>query len=137
MLKHVKDARGAAAVEFALLAPMFIVLVFGMIQFGYFLWTAEYANSAARETARKIVVGDCWGSGQASTYAAAHGVRVTATSVTPAPAKGATKVGDAVSIAVTANADLGINFFSFGLPKTVQRSYEARMEVDAPTVDPC
>lgn len=126
-----RNQRGAAALEFALIAPFFFVLVFGMIQFGWYLWTAEYTNSAARETARRVVVGDCWT--DYATFSASQGARVTSTTVSPNPA--ALEVGDAVVVTVTADADLGIDFFGLGLPSNVVRTYDARMEVDAPAED--
>jgi hypothetical protein len=123
-----RNQRGAAAVEFALIAPLFFVLVFGMIQFGWYLWTAEYTNSAARETARRVVVGDCWTDYEA--FSAAHGARVTETKLSSDPAL--LGVGDPIVITVTSDADLNINLLGFGLPATVTRTYDARMEVDAP-----
>ncbi|RJS44830.1 TadE/TadG family type IV pilus assembly protein [Nocardioides cavernaquae] len=122
-----RNQRGAAAVEFALIAPLFFVLVFGTIQFGWYMWTAEYTNSAARETARRVVVGDCWADYAA--FSSKQGSRVTATTVSPNPAT--LKVGDPIVVTVTADADLNIDFFGFGLPTTVTRTYDARMEVDA------
>lgn len=40
---------GASAVEFAILAPIFLALVFGMIQGALFLYARNTAQSAARE----------------------------------------------------------------------------------------
>jgi Flp pilus assembly protein TadG len=124
---RVRNDDGAAAVEFALIAPLFFILVFGMIQFGWYLWTAEYTNSAARETARRVVVGDCWADYTA--FSAKQGARVTSTTVSPSPT--GLKVGDQITVTVTSNANLNINFFGFGLPTSVTRTYDARMEVDA------
>jgi Flp pilus assembly protein TadG len=47
-----RDERGAAMVEFAIVAPLLFVLVFGIIDYGrYFYWYARVTN-AAREGAR-------------------------------------------------------------------------------------
>ena len=52
---------GAAAVEFALLLPLLVLLLFGFIQFGIALNTRIQATNAAREAARLAVVGvDDW-----------------------------------------------------------------------------
>lgn len=131
-----RNERGAAALEFALIAPLFILLMFGLLQFGWYLWTAEYTNSAARETARRVVVGDCW-DGYAA-FSASHGVRITSTTLNADPDN--LEVGEPLEVVVTANANLGVDFFGLGLPTSVQRTYEARMEVDAqsaPAVDSC
>jgi hypothetical protein len=53
---------GAAAVEFALLLPLLIALLFGFIQFGIAFNDRIQATNAAREAARLAVVGiDDWG----------------------------------------------------------------------------
>ena len=53
---------GVAAVEFALLLPLLVLLLFGFIQFGLAFNTRIQATNAAREAARRAVVGiDNWG----------------------------------------------------------------------------
>jgi Flp pilus assembly pilin Flp len=55
------DQEGAAAVEFALLLPLLVLLLFGMIEFGLAFNTRIQATNAAREGARQAVVGiDNW-----------------------------------------------------------------------------
>ncbi len=46
------DERGAAAVEFALVAPLLLLLLFGIIDFGWMLMKASLVNNAARDAAR-------------------------------------------------------------------------------------
>jgi Flp pilus assembly protein TadG len=47
-----KRERGVAAVEFALILPVFLALVLGAIDFGYFFYVTEVVTNAAREGAR-------------------------------------------------------------------------------------
>ena len=47
-----RSDRGAAAVEFAIVLPIFLMLVFGAIDFGYYLYVTEIVTNAAREGAR-------------------------------------------------------------------------------------
>jgi Flp pilus assembly pilin Flp len=57
-----RGEEGAAAVEFALLLPLLVLLLFGFIQFGTAFNTRIQATNAAREAARMAVVGiDDWG----------------------------------------------------------------------------
>jgi Flp pilus assembly pilin Flp len=57
-----RGEEGAAAVEFALLLPLLVMLLFGFIQFGTAFNTRIQATNAAREAARTAVVGiDNWG----------------------------------------------------------------------------
>lgn len=55
------DDRGAAAVEFALVSVLLLILLFGIIQYGYFFFQSTAAEHAAREGARLAAVGidDC------------------------------------------------------------------------------
>ena len=51
-----KKQKGAAAVEFAIILPIMLVLVFGIVQFGFILNGIITITSAAREGARLAVV---------------------------------------------------------------------------------
>ena len=51
---------GATALEFGLVAPLLMMLVFGLIQYGYLFWALTTASANAREAARKMVVGQDW-----------------------------------------------------------------------------
>ncbi len=56
-----REEDGAAAVEFALLLPLLVLLLFGLIEFGMAFNTRIQATNAAREAARMAVVGvDNW-----------------------------------------------------------------------------
>ncbi len=64
---------GATAVEFALVAPMFLMLVFGAIEFGRVLWTEQALQEAAIAGARCMAIaqgtkpnGSCTASGSYS-----------------------------------------------------------------------
>jgi len=51
-----KERRGAAAVEFAVVAPIFLLLVFGMIEYGRMVMVQQVLVNASREGARKAVL---------------------------------------------------------------------------------
>lgn len=50
------NRRGAATVEFALIAPVFLLLVFGIIEFGRMLMVQQVLTNATREGARRATV---------------------------------------------------------------------------------
>ncbi len=52
-----RDQRGSPAVEFALIAPVLILLVFGIVQFGFAFYTYNEMLNGAREGARRLAVG--------------------------------------------------------------------------------
>ena len=51
-----KERLGAAVVEFAVVAPLFILLVFGMIEFGRAVMVQQVLVNASREGARQAVL---------------------------------------------------------------------------------
>ena len=51
-----KNRRGAAVVEFAIVAPVFFLLVFGMIEYGRLVMVQQILTNASREGARRAVL---------------------------------------------------------------------------------
>ena len=49
-------SRGQALTEFALIAPIFFLLLFALIEFGRVVYTIQMLNNAAREGARYAIV---------------------------------------------------------------------------------
>jgi len=54
-----KEQNGASAVEFAILLPFLVLLVFGIIEFGLLLYNQQVITNASREGARAAIVGHC------------------------------------------------------------------------------
>jgi hypothetical protein len=55
-LRRSRDSRGAAAVEFALVAPILFAVVFGIIQYGLWFNDSLNARQGVREAVRQGVV---------------------------------------------------------------------------------
>ena len=53
---HGRHDRGAAAVEFALVVPLLLLLVFGILDYGRFFFDSVSLRQGAREGARQAVV---------------------------------------------------------------------------------
>jgi len=51
-----QDERGAAAAEFALLLPVLLTILFGIIEFGMIMYGREVVTNASREGARAGIV---------------------------------------------------------------------------------
>lgn len=49
---------GAAAVELAIILPLLALLLFGIMQYGFYFWARSSAAAAVREGARRVSVGD-------------------------------------------------------------------------------
>ena len=55
-MSHHRGRRGQALVEFALVAPLFFLLLFAIIEGGRFVFYYEALNSATREGARYAII---------------------------------------------------------------------------------
>ncbi len=51
-----RDSRAVTTLEFALLAPALLVLVFGIIEFGRWIWTMQALQATAAQGARCMAV---------------------------------------------------------------------------------
>ncbi len=95
------ERRGVAAVEFAIVAPLFFMLVFGCIEFGRALMVQQILTNASRVGAREAITLNATEEdviSTASTYATNTSVSGVTVTVTPSPAAAA--AGDMVSVTV-------------------------------------
>jgi Flp pilus assembly protein TadG len=102
---HQGRDRGATAVEFALLLPLLLLIVFGIVDFGRALNAQITLTQAAREGARLAALGEPNVTG--ATQAAATGLNPVSVRVTACPA----------GALPTANAVVNVSYtFSFITP---------------------
>lgn len=57
IIKLAKECKGQAMVELALILPILLLLIFGIVEFGRIFSTQLIVTSSAREAARKAAVG--------------------------------------------------------------------------------
>lgn len=136
---------GAVAVEFAIIMPLLLLIVFGLIQYGLYFWSMQGGSSAAREAARRAAVGEPATCSAFRSYVKARigstGDQTTAVitrsytnasgaAVSPANVK----VGDVVTVSVRFNSyDMDIPFIPFVDDALVSQTADARVEyVPAP-----
>jgi Flp pilus assembly protein TadG len=125
--------RGAAAVEFALVAPVLFLLLFGTIQYGFLFFQMQAASSTARNVARWAAVGipSCpayaaaIGSDADSNGVPALGRQVT-TTYTNLPGNPNLLAPDLVSVTVQFSPTAYVPFVPF--PDTLSRTAVARVE---------
>ncbi|TAK02453.1 MAG: pilus assembly protein [Chloroflexota bacterium] len=54
--RRAKGGAGQALTEFALVIPIFLLVLYGIIEFGRYVYTVQVLNNAAREGARYAIV---------------------------------------------------------------------------------
>ena len=133
--------RGAAAVEFALVLPLLLAVVFGAIQYGMYFWSMQGGSSAAREGARRAAVGqldvcndfrtyvkDRIGSTSSNTHAATI-TRKYKTEAGVAVPVGSVVAGNVVTVTVTFKSyDFKLPFIPFINDGVVTQAADARVE---------
>lgn len=82
-------SRGASAVEFALLAPVFFAMLFALVEFSRYAWVRQTLDEVAYSTARCMSVQSTCAStatqrSHAIQRAAGYGITIRAANVTPA-----------------------------------------------------
>lgn len=150
-----RDEQGAAALEFGLIMPILLLLVFGIIQYGLYFWAMQGGSDIARDFARRVAVSEsdvneCSAFKSVvhdaiDDFAGAEGVRLirrtyiqdtTLTRTASSPVV----VGDRVEVEVQFTShDLNLPFIPFINDGLVTSTVEARVEnVDtaSPPVSP-
>lgn len=96
---------GTATVEFALVAPLFFLLVFGMVEFGRMVMIQQVITNASREGARSAVLDGATASGVQSAvvnYMANGGVAIAPSNVTISPTDPSTaQAGAPVTVSIS------------------------------------
>ncbi len=98
-----RSRRGASAVEFAIVAPIFFMVVLGIIEFGRMAMVQQMITSAAREGARVGVLDGATlttVSNKANGYLASAGMTTATIAVSPNPPSSA-GFGESVTVTVS------------------------------------
>jgi Flp pilus assembly protein TadG len=112
--------KGAAAVEFAIVAPVFVLLVFGMIEYGRMVMVHQVITNATREGARRAVLVGVTAADVTTTVntyltnGTVSGATVTLSPANPSTAVSGTPVSVTVSVPYTSVSWLPSPFFLGG-----------------------
>src|ERR1700712_5341400 len=97
MMRFIACRRGATAVEFALILPVFLALVFGIVVFGSYLAMVHGVQQLAAEAARSSIAGmtDTERNSLATSYVAANASTYLLLIANALSVNAATSAGDA------------------------------------------
>ena len=116
----VRCKRGASAVEFALVTPLFLAMVFGIVLFGSYLAVIHGVQQLAAEAARVSIAGlsDTERGNLARNYVTANAASYPLIAPSKLGVVAAASAADANVFVVTVNYDASQMFF-YSLPKFV------------------
>jgi Flp pilus assembly protein TadG len=117
-LRGKRSERGAAAVEFALVLPVLILLVLGLIEFSRVYNIQISLSNAAREGARSMAIQNSLPTAKSAAIAAAPSINpaITTGQITITPATCTS--GGNVAVTINYNVALMTGFFGASLPLT-------------------
>lgn len=125
-----RNEHGAALVEFAILAPLLILLLFGIIEFGYTMGQLNDVRHGTREAARLAAVNA--GSVNAMATTACNSMSISGGVFTFTDAPGGTTGNEAtVSLTATRISLTGLPFVSSLLPTNLTDTVTIRLEQDS------
>jgi Flp pilus assembly protein TadG len=131
MLRARREQRGAVALEFGLIfAFIFVPLLLGLIQYGWYFYVAQTTGGAASHVARRLAVGDCWGPGQALNFVkgeVASDADQTTLDINPTSNSGAVIGTTQLTVTVTSDGDL-IGFIPMPNGGTITRTVDTMIE---------
>jgi Flp pilus assembly protein TadG len=115
-----RNRKGGTAVEFAIVAPLFLLILFGGIETGRMLWTLNALHYSVQEAARcaSINATTCATAGQIAAFAAARSGATLVSSVFTASIAGC---GNQVSASYP--MQLSIPFVDYSITLTAQSCY--------------
>ncbi|MDA1054046.1 MAG: TadE/TadG family type IV pilus assembly protein [Planctomycetota bacterium] len=99
-----RKQRGAAAVEFAVVAPIFVLLLFGMVEYGRMVMVQQMLTNATREGARRAVLDGTTVTNVKTTvqdYLSSGNITVNDNEITVTPDPAAASFGDPVTVSLS------------------------------------
>lgn len=122
MRKRVRDERGASAVEFAFIAPLLILLVLGITEFGRAFQVQSTLSAAAREGVRTMALQNDQTAARAMTESVAKSLNPALTdgqiTITPASCPLTYTPGSSVTLTITYSEPFLTGMFGTGVTLT-------------------
>ena len=116
--KRSSDESGAAAVEFALILPVLILMILGMIEFSRAYNVQISLSNAAREGARVMAIYDDAPLARSSAIAAAPSLNPALTSGEISVSPAACTSGQTVKVTIKHSLPLITDYFGVSIPMT-------------------
>lgn len=129
-MKHLKNQKGQALVEFALILPILLLLVMGILQFGMMLSTYLTIENASREGARKGITGSPDAEIRQIITDTSPSLNASNLSVSITPGDAARNSGDTITVRITYSYQLTVPIISSLFNNSVVLNGQTSMRVE-------
>lgn len=122
--------KGQSLVEFALVVPVLLLILIGVMEFALLLNSYLIVQATARDVVRQISVGGSDATVIAATLANVSGIDPAKLTITLSPVQASRSRGNAVTASLTYNHEIITPFLSLILGQTQTWVIEATMRVE-------
>lgn len=129
-MKSLKNENGQALVEFAVVLPVLLLLVMGILQFGMMLNSYLTIENASREGARAGIIGDSDAEIQSLIVSTSPGLDPKNLTITITPDETSRKSGDSLTVTVSYNYNLTVPIVSALFNNAVILNGQTTMRVE-------
>lgn len=130
MLKKLKNEKGQALVEFAIVLPIFLLIVMGIVQFGMVLNSYITIENVSREGARAGIIGSTDEEIQYLIISTSPNLDPKNLTVTITPNESVRKSGDSLVVKVTYNYNLTVPIISSIFNNVIVLNGQTTMRVE-------
>lgn len=129
-MKIIKNQQGQALVEFAIILPILLLLVMGIIQFGMMLGSYLTLQNAAREGARAGIIGSTNAEIQRVINSTSPNLELDKLTVGITPSEAIRKSGDSLTVSVSYNYSLTIPIISSLFNNAIVLNAQTSMRIE-------
>lgn len=129
-MKSLKNQEGQALVEFALILPILLLLVMGILQFGMMLNSYLSIENASREGARAGIIGSSDSEIKSTVIATSPSLDPNIVIVTITPTEANRKSGETLTVKVTYNYILNVPIISSIFNNVIELNGQTSMRVE-------
>lgn len=129
-MRNIKNEKGQALVEFAIILPILLLLIMGILQFGLLINSYLALENSSREGARLGIVGCTDKDIQNIVMKTAPTLNSNALTINITPSEGSRKSGDTLTINLTYNYNLTIPIISTLFNNSVTLNAQTSMRIE-------
>jgi Flp pilus assembly protein TadG len=129
-MKVLKDQKGQALVEFAVILPLLLLLIMGIIEFGLMLNSYLTVRNVSREGARAGIVGSTNAEIENTIISTSPNLEESKLTINITPTEGSRKSGDTLTVQLTYKYELIVPIISSLLGNEIDLKAQTSMRIE-------